>query len=85
MRTSAGMEWAAATQWMVAFTFAAVGRVATTRCRIVTAAELGHLTLRVLYDFATRYKVGITQTHLGARREPKELLGGFSIKSSCSM
>src|SRR5215468_9432013 len=56
------------------FHFAAIGGVATTCCRIVTAAQLSHLTLCILYDFATCDKVGITQAHLGTRRESEEFL-----------
>src|SRR5262249_44013436 len=56
------------------FHFAAIGGVATTCCRIVTAAQLSHLTLCILYDFATCGKVGITQAHLGTRRESEEFL-----------
>src|SRR5262245_55410332 len=53
---------------------AAVGRIAAARRRIIGAAQLHHLAGSVLYNLAASDEVGIAQPHLGAGREPEELL-----------
>ena len=52
---------------------AAVGRVAAARLRVVGAAELDDLAVRVLHDVGAGDEVGVAQAHLAARGEAEEL------------
>src|SRR4029078_1089630 len=51
---------------------ASIGGVAAPRCRIISAAQLRHLSFCIFNRFATGDEIGVSQTHFGAGREPKE-------------